>query len=147
MVLVVFAAMVMAALAIPALNRAMTNERINAAVNQFSGAISSARFHAIQDSQTYTLVLTAPANTYVVTNTGASPPTVGPTVPLPSYVSISGGTGSPYTYTLCPNGLVYGTGGCSLNPNQPPALSFTYQGRQINVAISDVGNVTTTTIQ
>ncbi|MGH9739154.1 MAG: pilus assembly FimT family protein [Candidatus Acidiferrales bacterium] len=144
MLLVVLVGMVMTAIAIPVLSRAMANMRINSAVSQFSGAIQSTRFRAIKDSQPYTFVLTTPANTYVVSNTVNPAPT---TVPLPSYITITGGSGSPFTYTLCPNGIVYGAGGCSPNPNQPPALSFTYQGRQINVAVSDVGNVTTTTIQ
>lgn len=144
MVLVVLVGMTMAAIAIPVLTKAMTNMRINSAVGQFSGAIASARFRAIKNSQQYTLVLTTPANTYVVTNTVTSQ--ADSAVPLPSYITITGATGSTFTYTLCPNGIVYGAGGCSPNPNTPPALSFTYQNRQINIAVSDVGNVTTTTI-
>ncbi len=135
--------MILTVIAVPLINSALATMRINSAVSQFTGAISSSRYQAIKDSQAYTFVLTAPANTYVVTNTVtgvASKPT-----PIPSYIGING-SGGTFTYTLCPNGMVYGAGGCpSVNP--PPALSFTYQGRQINIAVSGVGNVTTTVIK
>ena len=136
--------MILAALAVPVLSSAMTNMRINSAVTQFSGALASSRYRAIKDSQPYTFVLTAPANTYVVANTITGTATTP--VPIPSYISINGGAAGTYTYTLCPNGTVYGAGGCpSVNP--APALSFTYQGRQINLAVSGVGNVITTVIK
>jgi prepilin-type N-terminal cleavage/methylation domain-containing protein len=139
--------LILTVIAIPVVSQAMTNMRINAAVSQFSGAIASARYQAIKDSQRYTFTLTTPANTYAVKNivTGATP---NGAVPLPSYVTIAAISGSSLTYTLCPNGIVYGAGGvCSPPPaTAPPSLSFTYQGRQINVAVSGVGNVTTTTI-
>jgi type II secretory pathway pseudopilin PulG len=144
---VVAAGIVLTAVAIPILNTAMISMRINSAVSQFSGAIGSARYLAIKDSQPYTFVLTTPANTYIETNTVTNVAPYG-AIPLPSYVTISGTGGSPFTYTLCPNGIIYGAGAtCNPPPaTTPPALSFTYQGRQINVAVSRVGNVTTTTI-
>lgn len=136
--------MILAAIAIPMVNSAMATMRINAAVSQFEGALSSSRFQAIKNSQPYTFVLTAPANTYVLTNTATG--AANNPVPMSSYVNINGGTAGTYTYTLCPNGMVYGAGGCP-SVNAPPALSFTYQGRQINTAVSGVGNVTTTIIK
>ncbi|MGA9883633.1 MAG: prepilin-type N-terminal cleavage/methylation domain-containing protein [Candidatus Acidiferrales bacterium] len=142
MVTVVAIGLILTAVAIPVFSTAMANMRINSAVSAFSGAISSARYHAIKDSQTYTFVLTTPANSFVLTNTSTG--VAANAVPLPSYVSISGGSGSPYTYTLCPNGMVYGAGGCP--GADPPALSFLYQGRQINLAVSEVGNVTKTVV-
>jgi len=135
---------VLTAVAIPVFSRAMANMKINSAVSDFSGAIASSRYRAIKDNQVYTFVLTVPPNTYVLTNSGTG--AAGTPIPMPSSVSINGGTSATYTYTLCPNGMVYGAGGCNANANLPPALSFVYQGRQINVAISEVGNVKTTII-
>jgi prepilin-type N-terminal cleavage/methylation domain-containing protein len=148
MVIVVAAGVILTAIAIPVITTAMVNMRINSAVSQFSGAIASARYQAIKDSQPYTLVLTAPANTYLVTNTSTGRLSINTPAPVPmsTYVSIDGGTAGTYTYTLCPNGIVYGAGGCP-SANAPPALLFTYQSRQINVSVSGVGNVTTKNIQ
>jgi hypothetical protein len=133
--------LVLTAISIPVFSTAMAGMRINSAVSGFSGALSTARYHAIRDDVSYTLVLTVPANTYVLTSSAG--PTTGP-LPLPSYVLINTGTAATYTYTLCPNGMVYGAGGCP--GAAPTTLSFTYQGREINVAISEVGNVTKTII-
>lgn len=146
MVIVVAIGVVLTALAIPVISTTWANMRINAAVGQFSGAIASARYRAIKDSQPYTFVLTTPANTYVETNTVTL--TADAAIALPSYVTITGTGGSPFTYTLCPNGIIYGAGGvCNPPPaTTPTTLSFTYQGRQINLAVSGVGNVTTTII-
>jgi prepilin-type N-terminal cleavage/methylation domain-containing protein len=145
MVIVVAIGVVLTAVAIPVISSTWTNMRINGTVSQFSGAIVTTRYKAIRDSQPYTLVLTTPANTYVVTNTGAAPPRVDPAIQLPAFVNVTGSSGSPVTYTLCPNGIIYGAGGCP-NANKPPSLIFKYQGRQINVAVSSVGNVSTTII-
>jgi prepilin-type N-terminal cleavage/methylation domain-containing protein len=142
-VVAVVIGVILTALAIPVISHAVADMRMNSTVSAFSGALSSSRYQAIRDSQTYTLVLTAPSNTYVLTNTSTN--TAGRPVLLSSYVPINGGAGS-FTYSLCPNGTVCGAGGCTGNVNQPPALSFTHQGRQINVAVSEVGNVTATTI-
>lgn len=147
MVIVVAIGVVLTAVAIPVISSTWRNMRINAAVSQFSGAIVRARYRAIKDSQPYTFVLTTPANTYVEKNTVTL--TADAAVPLSSYVAITGTGGSPFTYTLCPNGIIYGAGGtCSPSPaTTPPSLTFTYQGRQITVAVSRVGNVTTTIVQ
>ena len=144
MVIVVAVGIVLTVIAIPALSTAMMNARINSAVSDFTAALSSARYQAIRDSNEYTLVLTAPANTYVLTNTVTTKSAFPNPVPLSSYVVINGGSGS-FTYTLCPNGMVYGTGGCP-SATAAPALSFVYQTRQINLAISETGNVSTTVI-
>ena len=105
-------------------------------------------------NQIYTLVITAPGNTYVVTNVSTS--TAGAATPLANgqTVKINGGTGATYTYTFCPNGTVYGatSGLCpgssaSFSATATPGLQITYGSRQVNIAVSTVGNVTTTTIQ
>lgn len=144
-VIVVAIGVTLTALAIPFFTQSITNMRINSAVSGFTAAIASSRFQAIRDSDPYTLVLTAGTNKYVLTNvtTGAA----APAVPLPSYLSINGGSGTS-TYTLCPNGIIYGAGGtCSPPPaTAPPALSFAYLNRQINLSVSGTGNVTTTVI-
>ncbi len=146
MLIVIAVGITLAAVAIPVLSSAMTNMRINSAVSQFTGALASARYQAIQNSQIYTFALTTPANTYVVTKTGANP-VVYNAVQLSPYVTISGSgsASSPFTYTLCPNGIVYGAGGACPG-NQPASLIFTYNGRQIDLAVSGVGNVTSTII-
>jgi type IV fimbrial biogenesis protein FimT len=142
LVITISIGLVLTALSIPVFSTAMAGMRMNSAVSGFSGALSSARYHAIKDDVVYTFVLTVPANTYVLTNTSTG--TASSPLPLPSYVLINTGTAATYTYNLCPNGMVYGAGGCP--GAAPTALSFTYQGRQVNVAISEVGNVTKTNI-
>jgi prepilin-type N-terminal cleavage/methylation domain-containing protein len=143
LVIAIAIGIVLTAISIPVFSTAMAGMRINSAVTDVSAALSNARYHAIKDDVTYTFVLKVPANTYVLTNTSTGSATSP--LPLPSYVLINGGTNATYTYNLCPNGMVYGTGGCP--GAAPTALSFTYQGRQINVVISEVGNVTKTIIQ
>jgi len=143
LLLVIAVSLVLAAIAIPMMNSALANMRLNSAVNQLAGAISTARFQAIKNSQIYTLVLTTPANTYVVTDTG--PPVVAAaSVPLPSAVTF--GSSGTYTFTLCPNGMVYGAGGCP-NANAPPSLTASYQQQEVTITVSGVGNVTTTKVQ
>jgi type II secretory pathway pseudopilin PulG len=142
--IVVAVGVVLTALAIPVISNTLVNMRMNSSVSQFTAALSSSRFQAIKASQPYTLVITAPANTYVLTNTVTG--YAAPAVPFPSYIDINGGGGT-FTYTLCPNGTVYGAGGACPGTNQPPSLSFQYQNRQIDIAVSEVGNVSTTTIQ
>ncbi len=141
--IVVSVGIVLTAAAIPVLNSAMTNMRINSAVSDFTSALTTARYQAIKSGQICTFVITAPANTYVLTipSSGAAP-----AAPLSSYVTINTGSGTS-TYTLCPNGTVYGAGGTCPGASQPPALSFKYQNRQINIAVSEVGNVSSTIIQ
>jgi prepilin-type N-terminal cleavage/methylation domain-containing protein len=144
---------VLTVVAIPMFYNALNNMRLSNMVSNLSGIVSSTRYQAIMKSQVYTLVITVPANTFVVTNFSTS--TAGAATPLANgqTIKLNGGTAATYTFTLCPNGTVYGaTSG--LCPGQagfasvaPPALSVTYGSRQVNIAVSTVGNVTTTTIQ
>lgn len=136
---------ILSLIAIPIFNSAMTSMRLNSVAGNLTAAIGKARYRAIMNSQNYTLSLNTPANTYVVTNvqTGVA----DNAVPLPSkLVAINGGGNATYTFTFCPNGTVYGSGGACPGANVTPALALTYQGRQTNISVSSVGNVTTTTI-
>ena len=148
LLLVVLVGGILAAISIPVYQTAMANMQMNSMVSAISGVISQTRYAAIMNSQVYTLVLTTPANTYVVTNVGTG--VANTAVPLPSTsIAINGGTSATYTFTLCPNGTVSGAGGvCPPVSNPvPPALSATNNGRQVNINVSSVGNVTTTRIQ
>ncbi len=138
-------AMILTGIAIPAVNGAMTSMRLNSTVSTITAAVSRTRYRAIMDSQPYTVVLTTPGNSYVVTNVTTN--TADAAVPLPSQgVAVNGGTNATYTFTLCPNGTVYGAGGTCPGTTLPPALSATYQGRQTDINVSSVGNVTTTIV-
>jgi prepilin-type N-terminal cleavage/methylation domain-containing protein len=141
----VFVASILTAIAIPVFNSAMTNSRMNSMVSAITGTISSTRYQALMKSQIYTVAITAPANTYVVTNVTTN--TAAPTVPLPTtLVLVNGGAGTS-TFTLCPNGVIYGAGGsCASGSAAPPAISISSGNRQINMSISSVGNVSTTII-
>jgi prepilin-type N-terminal cleavage/methylation domain-containing protein len=147
LLIVVLVGGILTAMAIPAYKSAMINMQMNSTVSAISAAISQTRYAAVMNGQVYTLAVTAPANTYVAANVTAS--TANAAVPLPSTaILINGGTGATYTYTLCPNGTVLGAGGtCVANNNAPPALSVTNNGRQVNINVSSVGNITTTRIQ
>jgi hypothetical protein len=123
----------------------MSRMRLNSAVASISTAISKTRYRSIRNSDIYTLAITVPQNTYVVTDVSAN--VVDRVEPLPNLVAINGGAAAVYTYTFCPNGTVYGAGGtCVNNANLPPALSATYQNRQTDISVSTVGNVTTKNI-
>lgn len=138
---------ILTALAVPMLTTAMTNMRINSMAAAISGAVSKTRYRAIMASQIYVLDVHTPANTYIAINQNTGQ--TDRAVPLPSSaIAINGGTNATYEFTLCPNGMVYGAGGscASAGNTAPPALSVTYQGRQINISVSSVGNVTTQTI-
>ena len=137
--------MILAAMAVPAVNSGMARMQVNSTANSMSAAISNTRYRAIKDSQVYTVGLTTPANTYVVTNvaTGGA----DSAVPLPNPgISVNGGSNSTYTFTLCPNGTVYGAGGACPGTNATPALAFTYEGKEVDISVSSAGNVTSTTI-
>ena len=143
MVLVVMTGLVLTAIAIPIINSALASMDVKSMGSAISAGVSNARYQAIQNSQIYTLVVTTPANTYVIKNvaTGVS----GPTVPLPRpAVTINGGTSATFTFTFCPNGMTYGAGGTCPSGNTPPVLTATYQGRTMTINVSSVGNVTTT---
>jgi type II secretory pathway pseudopilin PulG len=142
--IVVAIGIIMTAVAIPVISTAWANMRINSSVADFTAALNTSRYQAIKNSQIYTMAITAPGNTYVLTDISATPPSAAPAVALPPYITINSG-GGVYTYTLCPNGMVYGAGGACPGP-VPPALLFKYQNRQINISVSEVGNVSTTII-
>jgi prepilin-type N-terminal cleavage/methylation domain-containing protein len=138
---------ILAVIAIPVLGSALQRMHLSSMTSSVSTGILKARYEAIRDSQTYTLTITTPANTYVVKNvqTGAA----GPTIPLPPEVALNGGVANTFTYTLCPNGIVYGASGGTCvpgNPN-PPLLKATVAGAEVDISVSSVGNVTTTNIK
>lgn len=139
----VFVAVIITAMAVPIYQNTLMNWRMNSMASAITGAISSTRYQALSKSQTYTLAITAPANTYVVTNVSTG--TAATAVPLPSnQILVNGGTGTS-TFTLCPNGVVYGAGGsCATGSPNPPAISVSYNTRKINISVSSVGNVSTT---
>lgn len=134
------------ACALPVYTTAMANMRMNSMITALTRAVSNARYQSVMNSQIYTLTITAPANSYVVKNisTGVSVASV----PLPTtMIAINGGTSSTYTYTLCPNGTVYGAGGGCPNGNAPPGLALTYHSNETDLSISGVGNVTSKVIK
>jgi len=150
LLIVVLVGGILTAMAIPKFQSTMASMQLNSTVSTISAAVSQTRYSAIMNSQIYTLDFTVAPNvytTYVVTNITTN--TVNPSASLPSKtILINGGTAATYSYTFCPNGIVYGAGGiCTGNGNAPPALSATYGGRQENINVSTVGNVQTTRIQ
>jgi prepilin-type N-terminal cleavage/methylation domain-containing protein len=137
---------VLVAMSVPVLSSAMSRMRMNSANSAISTAISKTRYRSIRNSETYTLAITTPQNTYVVTDINSN--VADRAVPLPAGLTINGGLTSVYTYTFCPNGTVYGAGGvCINNLNAPPQLNITYSTRQTNISVSTVGNVTATIIR
>ena len=105
-------AAILAAMSVPIVNSTMARMRMNSAVSAISSAISKAPYQAIRNSDVCTLAISAPQNTYVVTDVSTN--VAGSAVPLPNTVSIKGGNAAVINYTLCPNGTVYGAGGtCS----------------------------------
>jgi len=138
-------AAILTAMSVPVVNSTMSRMRMNSAVSSISTAISKARYQSIRNSDIYTLAINVPQNTYVVTDVSTN--VANTAVPLPNTVAINGGNSAVFTYTLCPNGTVYGAGGtCTNNTNAPPALTVTYSQLQTNIAVSTVGNVSTTVI-
>ncbi len=138
-------AAILAAMSVPIVNSTMARMRMNSAVSAISSAVSQARYQAIRNSDVYTLAISVPQNTYVVTDVSTN--VASTAVPLPNTVSINGGNTAVFTYTLCPNGTVYGSGGtCTNNVNASPALTVTYAQLQTSINVSTVGNVTTTVI-
>ncbi len=107
LLMVLLAGSIIAAIAIPTYQSAKSSMQVTATANAIAGAVSQTRYSALMNSQVYTLTITAPANTYLATNisTGVS----SSSVPLPStLVQINGGASATYTFTLCPNGTVFG---------------------------------------
>jgi prepilin-type N-terminal cleavage/methylation domain-containing protein len=144
LLVVLVIAAVMTAMAMPVMSSVQAGMKVNAAVSAINGAIQKTRYRAIRNSQIYTLALTAPQNTYIVTNvaTGIADRALN----LPSQVRINNGAGQTYTFTFCPNGIVYGAGGACPNVTLPTPLTLTYRTRQTNMSFSQVGNVTATVI-
>ncbi|MGH9717464.1 MAG: pilus assembly FimT family protein [Candidatus Acidiferrales bacterium] len=139
---------ILTAVAIPIMNTALNNMHVNSVVDAITGAVSKTRYQSIMTSQPYTMTITAPANTYVATNVGTGVATTTVPIPLPSQtVQINSGTTATYTYTFCPNGTVYGAGGVCPGAGLPPVLTVSLQGRQVNINVSSVGNVSTTLVQ
>ena len=137
LLIVMLVAAVLTAVAMPMYNSAMNNMRMNGTASAISGAVSRTRYRAVMTSQAYTLVITAPANTYVVKNLSTA--VSDSAIPLPnSGIAINGGTAGTYTFTLNANGTVSGAGGGAI-----PALALTYQGHETDITVSGVGNVTT----
>jgi prepilin-type N-terminal cleavage/methylation domain-containing protein len=137
---------VLTVMSIPVIGNALSRMRLNSAVSSVTTTISKTHYRAIRNSDIYTMTITTPQNTFLVTDISQNK--ADRVEPLPSEVSINGGAAAAYTYTFCPNGTVYGAGAaCVNNPNLPPALLVTYQARQTNINISTVGNVTTKIIR
>lgn len=138
-------ASILAAIAVPIYNSAMTTMRLNETASAITGALSRTRYQAVMNSQAYTLTLTEPANTYTVKNVATG--VAGAAVPLPSsIILVNGSTADTYTFTFCANGTVYGAGGACPNSSAIPALALTYQNRETDINVSGVGNVTSTTV-
>jgi prepilin-type N-terminal cleavage/methylation domain-containing protein len=132
---------ILTAMSVPVLSSTMSRMKMNSATSSISSAITKSRYRSIRNSDIFTLAITAPQNTFVLTD--ATTNVADAAVPLPKDVAINGGKSAVYTYTLCPNGTVYGAGGaCINNVNPPPALVLTYSTRQTNITVSTVGNVT-----
>jgi prepilin-type N-terminal cleavage/methylation domain-containing protein len=150
LLIVVLVGGILTAVAIPKFQSALLNSQMNSTAMAISASVSQTRYSAIMNSQIYTLVYTVAPNTlttYVVTNVTTS--AASPAAAIPNIaILVNGGTAATYTYTFCPNGIVYGAGGiCSGNTNAPPALTLTNGGRQENINVSSVGNVQATRVQ
>lgn len=136
---------VAAAIAIPAVTSAIASMRMHSMITDVGGAISRTRYRAIMNSQTYTLAIAAPADTYVVTDVSSG--AVDAAIPLSEQsVAIGGGANAIYTFTFCPNGMVYGAGAACPAVTAPPVLVISYQGRISDINTTSVGNVTTTVV-
>lgn len=136
---------VIAVIALPILGTALQRMHLSSMATSVSSAVLKTRYQAIKDSQIYTLTITTPANTYVVKNVSTAK--VGATIPLPPEVTLNGGTANTYAYTFCPNGVVYGAGGVCPGATVPSLMKATVQQAEVDISISSVGNVTTTTIK
>ena len=135
---------VLTAMAIPVCISAQNNMRLNSAVSAMSSAITQTRYKSIMTSQTYSLAINSAGNTYTITNvtTGVA----GTAIPFtPSAVAVNGGAGTS-TFLFCPNGTVWAAGAACPGAGAPPAITAVFEGRQINLNVSSVGNVTTTQV-
>ena len=135
---------ILTAATVPVLGSAMSRMRLNSAVASISTAISKTRYRSIRNSDIYTLAMTAPQNTYVVTDVSAN--VVDRVEPLPSLVDQRRSGRGLHLYLLSQRHRVRRWGTCVNDANLPPALSATYQNRQTDISVSTVGNVTTKNI-
>jgi prepilin-type N-terminal cleavage/methylation domain-containing protein len=136
---------VLTAMAIPVWVQQMAQMRLASAVSSISSAMTQTRYKAIMTSQAYTLTINSPADTYVISPVGG---TVGSTIPFtPSAVSINGGSSGTYTYLFCPNGTVWNSGTTCPGTGAPASITAAFEGRQINLNITGVGNVTTVNVK
>ena len=133
---------VLTAMTLPLWSSAQSYMRLNSAVSTMSSALTQTRFQSIMTSQPYSVTINSPANTYVVTNLTTTVATNA--IPItPHAVAINGGAAGTYTYVFCPNGTVWAGGAACPGAGIPAVLTSAYQGRQVNLNISSVGNVTT----
>jgi prepilin-type N-terminal cleavage/methylation domain-containing protein len=137
---------VLTAMAIPVWVQQMAQMRLSSAVSTLSSAMTRTRYRAIMTSQPYTVTITSPADTYTITNQGTSVAD-NPVAFTPSAVAINGGGGGTYSYLFCPNGTVWNSGTTCPGSGTPATITAAFEGRQINLTISGVGNVTTTNIK
>ena len=137
---------ILTVMSIPVMRTTMSRMRMNSGVASITTVITKTKYRAIRNSDVFTLAISVPQNTYVVTDVTTN--VADRVEPLPNYMTLNGGNAATFTYTFCPNGTVYGAGGvCVNNLNAPPALVVTYQQRQTNMSVSMVGNVTTKVIR
>lgn len=147
--MVVLILAVLTAITLPFYNGSRSDSQMNGTVGSLASVLTQTRYAAIMNSQIYTVVLTVPANTYVVTNVTTS--TAQTTVPLPyTSVLINNGSAATYTYTFCPNGITYGAVSGLCPPATivtPPVLTLSNLTRKVQLNVSSVGNVTPTSLQ
>jgi prepilin-type N-terminal cleavage/methylation domain-containing protein len=147
--MVVLVLSVLVAITLPFYNGSRSDSQMNGMVGSISAVLTQTRYASIMNSQTYTVVFTAPANTYVVTNVTTS--TAQSAVPLPyTTVLVNNGSAATYTYTFCPNGIAYGAVGGLCPPATvvaPPVLTLSNLTRKVQINVSSVGNVTPTSLQ
>jgi prepilin-type N-terminal cleavage/methylation domain-containing protein len=140
---------ILTAITLPFYNGSRSDSQMNGTVGAVSASLTQTRYAAIMNSHTYSLVFTAPANTYVVTDLTTS--TAQTAVPLPyTTVLINTGTAATYTYTFCPNGMVYGAITLPCPPSTivaTPVLTLSNLTRKVQLNVSSVGNVTPTSLQ
>lgn len=146
-VMVVLILGVLVAITLPFYNGSRSDSQMNSTVSALTAVMTQTRYAAIMNSQVYTVALTAPANTYVVTNVTTT--TAQSAVPLPyTTVLVNTGTAATYTFTFCPNGMAYGAGGvCPNTAVTPPVLTLSNLTRKVQINVSSVGNVTPTSLQ
>jgi prepilin-type N-terminal cleavage/methylation domain-containing protein len=139
MVMVVAIGLVVAAMAVPTVNKVMNTYRLRAAVSSVTGAIQTTRYQAISSGYAYQVVLKKTAGTLQVqsdpgrTGTFAN---VGNAIPLTSS-SIQVVLNADTTLQFRPSGLVQATTGAT-------TLTLTYGSNTETITVSNYGNVKVT---